>query len=98
MLQGMGAATFAPRALLMSFATFSQASAFLLENTTLAACSASLCTMASPMPLVEPVTSATFPLKSKSDIVFSLAGLEFLSEAFIVCERADDKHRFGQAG
>src|SRR5215469_13849771 len=73
MLQGIGRATLAPRALLISAATFSQASALRLETTTLAPCSARRCTMASPMPLVEPVTSATFPLKSKSDMGF-LAG------------------------
>src|SRR5215469_2397262 len=70
MLQGIGRATLAPRALLISAATFSQASALRLETTTLAPCSARRCTMASPMPLVEPVTSATFPLKSKSDMGF----------------------------
>src|ERR1700733_9157810 len=72
MLQGIGTATSLPRALLMPAATRSQASALRLETTTFAPCSASRWTIASPMPLVEPVTSATFPLKSNKSISLSV--------------------------
>src|SRR5215475_6072502 len=65
MLQAIGTATFAPRASLMPVATWLQASALRLETTTLAPCSARRSAIALPMPFVEPVTSATFPVRSK---------------------------------
>src|SRR6185369_7293357 len=49
----------------MAVATWLQASALRLDMTTLAPCSARRSTIALPMPFVEPVTSATFPVRSK---------------------------------
>ena len=72
MLQGMATAVPSPWAALISAATLSQASALRLETTTLAPCSAMRLTMASPIPLVEPVTRATLPVRSKSDMEFFL--------------------------
>src|SRR5215467_8644742 len=66
MLQAIGTASFAPRASLMAAATWLQASALRLDTTTRAPCSARRSAIALPMPLVEPVTSATFPVRSKS--------------------------------
>src|SRR5258705_7186820 len=68
MLQAIGTASFAPRASLIPAATRSQASGLRLDTTTLAPCSARRSTIALPMPLVEPVTRATFPVRSKSVI------------------------------
>src|SRR5262245_66362966 len=65
MLQAIGTATGAPRAALMPAATWLQASALRLDTTTRAPCSASRSAIALPMPFVEPVTSATFPVRSK---------------------------------
>src|SRR5579871_4010537 len=72
MLQGTGSATAAPCFLLIVSATRSHASAFRLETTTFAPCSASRRTMASPMPRVDPVTKATFPVRSNR-LIASLA-------------------------
>src|SRR6185437_14119742 len=85
MLQGMAAATFLPLPYLalMSPATFSQASALRLETTTLAPCSASRCTMASPIPLVEPVTRQVFPVRSKSVIKASPTVVGYLVPALL---------------
>src|SRR6185437_5435541 len=80
MLQGMAAATFfpLPYLALMSPATFSQASALRLDTTTLAPCSAMRWAIASPMPLVDPVMSATFPDRSKRFIPHLVSfGYEF---------------------
>src|SRR5687767_8926264 len=65
MLHAIGTAIWAPRAALIPAATWLQASALRLETTTLAPCSARRSAIALPMPLVEPVTSATFPVRSK---------------------------------
>src|SRR4249920_424630 len=65
MLQAIGTATFARRASLMPAATWLQASALRLDTTTRAPCSARRSAIALPMPFVEPVTSATFPVRSK---------------------------------
>src|SRR4051812_2076631 len=65
MLQAIGTATCAPRAALMPAATWLQASALRLDTTTRAPCSARRSAIALPMPLVEPVTSATLPVRSK---------------------------------
>src|SRR6185436_4191187 len=65
MLQAIGTATLARRASLMPAATWLQASALRLDTTTRAPCSASRSAIALPMPFVEPVTSATFPVRSK---------------------------------
>src|SRR4051794_25371157 len=54
----------------MSFATASHASGLRLEMTTVAPCSAMRVAMASPIPLVEPVTIATLPVRSNSDDMF----------------------------
>src|SRR5262249_48711323 len=51
---------------LMPAATSWHESALRLDTTTLAPCSARRSTIALPMPLVEPVTRATFPVRSKS--------------------------------
>src|SRR5688572_26361139 len=48
----------------MPAATASQASCLRLEITTLAPCAASASAIAFPMPLVEPVTTATLPCRS----------------------------------
>src|SRR5690554_2423258 len=50
-------------------ATCSQASALRLDTTTLAPQRASSSTMERPMPLVEPVTRATFPVRSNSGLL-----------------------------
>src|SRR5258706_10001613 len=68
MLQAIGTASFAPRAVLMSVATWWQASGLRLDTTTAAPCSARRSAIALPIPLVEPVTTATFPERSKSVI------------------------------
>src|SRR3954469_8232124 len=68
MLQGIGTATGAPRTALMPAATSLQASGLRLDTTTRAPCSARRSAIALPMPLVEPVTSATLPVRSKSVI------------------------------
>src|SRR5436305_12685817 len=68
MLHEIGRAASRPRAALIALATRSHASALRLDTTTLAPCSARRRTIASPMPLVEPVTSATFPVRSNSSI------------------------------
>src|ERR1051325_7011284 len=81
MLAGMAAATALPRARLMSAATFAQASALRLHTTTLAPWSASRWTMGSPMPLVEPVTSATLPVRSNRSMRVLL---EYRSDAFLI--------------
>src|SRR3954467_1320699 len=72
MLQATGSAASRCCAVLIAFATCSQASALRLEPTTLAPCSARRRTMASPIPLVEPVTRATFPARLNSSISASL--------------------------
>ena len=51
----------------MSVATASHASGLRLETTTFAPCSAMRSAMARPIPLVEPVTMATLPVRSNSD-------------------------------
>ena len=51
-------------------ATASHASALRLDTTTLAPCSARRSAMARPMPLLEPVTMATLPVRSNSDIAW----------------------------
>ena len=48
-------------------ATASHASGLRLETTTVAPCSAMRLAMARPIPLVEPVTMATLPVRSNSD-------------------------------
>src|SRR5215813_6317216 len=52
----------------MPAATSLHASVFRLDTTTLAPCSARRSAIALPMPFVEPVTSATFPVRSNSVI------------------------------
>ena len=58
----------------MPAATASHASGLRLEITTVAPCSAIRVAMARPIPLVEPVTMATLPVRSNSDdiLVFPL--------------------------
>ena len=58
----------APWRALIAAATSSQAAALREETTTFAPCSASRSTMARPMPREEPVTTATLPVRSNSDI------------------------------
>ena len=57
---------------LIAAATASQAAALREEMATLAPCSASRSAMALPMPLVEPVTMATLPVRSKGSSRVSL--------------------------
>ena len=65
MWHGMGSA--APgRSRLMSSAAASHASGVRLDTTTRAPCSARRRAMARPMPRVDPVTTATLPVRSKS--------------------------------
>src|SRR3569832_2345172 len=101
MLQGIGTAASRPCAVLMSAATFSQASALRLDTTTLAPCSAMRCTMASPMPLVEPVTSATFPLRSNRFMDVSsyqlLLGGSFTADPALATRCLDFAPALGQA-
>ena len=68
MWQGMTAAS--PPLARMFSATASHASALRLDTTTLAPCSARRSAMARPMPLLDPVTMATFPVRSNNDITF----------------------------
>jgi hypothetical protein len=63
MLQGMTIAS--PPAFLMPAATVSQASALRLETTTLAPSEAMISAAARPIPLLEPVMTATWPERSK---------------------------------
>ncbi len=51
----------------MPAATASQTSALRLDTTTFAPCSAMRSAMARPIPLLEPVTTATLPVRSNSD-------------------------------
>ena len=55
-----------PPAFLISAAASSQAGALRLETTTRAPCSARCIAIDLPMPLLEPVTTATLPERSKS--------------------------------
>jgi len=64
MLQGMTVAW--PPALRISAAASSQTGALRLDTTTLAPCSARWSAIDLPMPLLEPVTTATLPVRSKS--------------------------------
>ena len=71
--QGITAAS--PPLARMPAATASHTSALRLEITTLAPCSAMRSAMARPIPLLEPVTTATLPVRSNSDdIRASFAG------------------------
>ncbi len=59
----------------MPAATCSHTSALRLDTTTFAPCSAMRSAMARPIPLLEPVTTATLPVRSNSDdILVSFAG------------------------
>src|SRR5471030_2825441 len=60
---------------LIAPATASQALALRDEIATLAPCSANRSAIALPMPLVEPVTIATLPLRSNSSPVFGRASV-----------------------
>src|SRR5215813_2861626 len=91
MLQAIGTATFARRASLMPAATWLQASALRLDTTTLAPCSARRSTIALPMPFVEPVTSATLPVRSKRVIALLYQTFGGLCGARVV--QADDAGR-----
>ena len=62
-----GITTALPPLARMPAATASQASGLRLEITTVAPCSAMRLAIARPIPLVEPVTMATFPVRSNSD-------------------------------
>src|ERR1044071_6062484 len=64
MLQGMTVAW--PPAFLISAAASSQTGALRDDTTTLAPASARCIAIALPMPLLEPVTTATLPVRSKS--------------------------------
>ncbi|MET4720599.1 hypothetical protein ABIF63_004705 [Bradyrhizobium japonicum] len=55
----------------MPFATWSQTSALREEITTLAPCSAMRSAIASPMPRVDPVMTATFPFMSNKVMFLS---------------------------
>src|SRR3546814_9922887 len=75
MLQGMATASPGPRAhfALISAATVSQMSALRLDTTTLAPWAAICSAIDLPMPLVEPVTTATLP--DRSNISGIMSGL-----------------------
>src|SRR3981081_4816466 len=75
MLQAMTWAS--PPAFLMPSATCSQASALRLEITTLAPSLASNSAEERPMPRLEPVTTATLPVRSNG-VFFTFASLIFL--------------------
>src|ERR1051326_25802 len=66
MLHAIGTASLARLASLIPAATWLHASALRLDTTTRAPCSARRSAIALPMPFVEPVTRATFPVRSKS--------------------------------
>src|SRR5215218_7964982 len=57
----------------MPLTTASHASALRLETTTLAPSCASSSAEARPMPRLEPVTTATLPLRSNGDFIIALA-------------------------
>jgi hypothetical protein len=61
-------ATASPARARIPAATSSQASSLRLEITTFAPCSAMRSAIARPMPRLAPVMTATFPLRSNSDI------------------------------
>src|SRR5690348_4227891 len=71
MLQGMAWAS--PPCARMPLTTSSQASALRLETTTLAPSCASSSAEARPMPRLEPVTTATLPVRSNGDFCIALA-------------------------
>src|SRR5580693_8715928 len=77
MLQAMTWAS--PPALLMPSATSLQASALRLEITTLAPSFASSSAEARPMPRLEPVTTATLPVRSNG--VFFIGSVPFAFDA-----------------
>src|SRR5262249_37409687 len=89
MLAAIAAAVPLPNLSLISFATASQTSALREEITTLAPCSAMRSAMARPMPRVEPVMTATFPVMSNR--------VMFLSRCFFISDlssfRGDAKHQ-----
>src|SRR5580704_11731816 len=58
-----------PCAALMASAVSRQAANLRLETTTLAPCSAIASAIARPMPREDPVMTATWPLKSNSDMI-----------------------------
>jgi hypothetical protein len=66
MLQGITTAS--PPACRMPLATGSQASALRLDTTTRAPSEASVSAIERPMPRLEPVTTATLPVRSKGDV------------------------------
>src|SRR6185369_10888475 len=67
MLAAQAVARPAPWRALIAFATSSQGASLRDEMVTLAPCSARRCAIARPMPLDEPVTMATLPVRSNSD-------------------------------
>src|SRR3569623_11634 len=71
MLAATAIAVPAPYRALISAATASHASCLRLEITTLAPCSASSNADALPLPFDDPVMTATFPVRSNSDIQLS---------------------------
>src|SRR4051794_24498281 len=71
MLAAIATAVPLPNFSLISFVTWSQTSCLREEITTLAPCSAIRSAMARPMPRVEPVMTATFPVISNKVMSFS---------------------------
>src|SRR5882724_9298109 len=100
MLQGMTWAS--PPALRMPSAAASQASSLRLEITTLAPSLASSSAEERPMPRLEPVTTATLPVRSNGVdcIVNSLlrhSGMRRLAQArnpYSLCWRMDAEHEY----
>jgi len=82
-LAAMAMARPAPYFALIASATSRHGSILREETTTLAPCSAIRSTIARPIPREEPVTSATFPLRSNSDTVIPpLASDVFCAPAY----------------
>src|SRR5689334_12827539 len=84
MLQGMTMAS--PPAALMPSATSLQASALREETTTLAPSFASSSAEERPMPRLEPVTIATFPVRSNG-VFFIVGGLPDSACPFVIARR-----------